>query len=593
MHAESSDTRRSGIMLIHRLFGWRSSLPGGGCHRLRRRTAFRPVLLEPLEPRHLLAADLDQGGPRAGDPQGPAEPLVALFDESRQLTVPDASVTIATGLFRQVLQRDPNPRDLARVTRQLDAGRSVRDAARMLYVSPEFRRGQVTSYYVELLDREPAAAELRRGTRALVAGRGEGLVIGAIAGTAEYYVRSGGSNESFVRSLYVDLLGRQADAAGLARCTSRLDVGAVRPAGLTAEFVRSAEFRRDKVREVYQVVLDRAPTDAELNGWVTSWETRGGLRNAALGVLGGAENVGRLRRGEVAAPDTVSADQLRRIQQAPYTEASGGFVNLFNDLLQVQPKVDDAGDPIPSDPGNMSLWNLLRNGGATDGRPSDEIEVITPISANVAALVPLQSEIDMDKSLKFPLSTDPQKSDLASFLDGGTILPFGGPVITGGEGSYIVDGHHRWSSIYVLNPYARIAAYDLGNERAPQDYLKITQLAIGATLGFLPVQSVDGSNLFTISREAFEQWVEKTIAEGEDPRAVLQIFSDKKGLADAAAVADYLWANVERMRQFNLPLPGVTSRDFMPQPSGDIQPILHLLESGRLNFRAPVMARLG
>lgn len=83
MHAESSDTRRSGIMLIHRLFEWRSSLPGGGCHRLRRRTAFRPFLLEPLEPRHLLAADLDQGGPRAGDPQGPAEPLVALFDESR------------------------------------------------------------------------------------------------------------------------------------------------------------------------------------------------------------------------------------------------------------------------------------------------------------------------------------------------------------------------------------------------------------------------------------------------------------------------------------------------------------------------------
>jgi hypothetical protein len=242
---------------------------------------------------------------------------------------------------------------------------------------------------VELLDREPAAAELRRGTRALVAGRGEGLVIGAIAGTAENYVRSGGSNESFVRSLYVDLLGRQADAAGLARSS--------RSAAPSSPGVRAA----------------------------TSWT---------------ATTAGR-----------ASTSSIRTLGSPPTTSATS----------------------------------------------------------------------------------------------------------------------------------------------APQDYLKITQLAIGATLGFLPFQSVDGSNLFTISREAFEQWVEKTIAEGEDPRAVLEIFSDKKGLADAAAVADYLWANVERMRQFNLPLPGVTSRDFMPQPSGDIQPILHLLESGRLNFRAPVMARLG
>lgn len=383
-----------------------------------------------------MAADLDQDGPPAGDPSDLAEPLVAFVAESRQPTVPaavDASATIAIGLFHQVLQRDANPRELARVTRHLDAGHRVRDAARMLYVAPEFRRGEVTSYSVEMLGREPVAAELRRSTRALVAGRGEGPVIGAIAGTAEYFVRSGGSNESFVRSLCVDLFGRQADAAELARCTSRLDVAAVRPAGLAAEFVRSTEFRQDKVPEVYRVALDRAPTDAEVNGWVKAWETRGGLGNVLLGVLGGVESVGRLRRGDVAAPDTASADQLRRIQQAPYTEATGGFVNLFNDLLQVQPKVDDAGDPVQSDPGNMSLWNLLKNGGATDGRPSDEVEVITPLSANVAALMPLQAEIDMDKSLKFPLSTDPKKADLASSLDGGTILPFGVHLLESGR----------------------------------------------------------------------------------------------------------------------------------------------------------------
>lgn len=571
---------------------------GGRRGGLRRRATVGPVVPEPLEPRHMLAADLDPSGWIVGPPPSPDGPrsfmtATAASPHLDSAAAINPNATIATGLYRQILQRDPGPQGLTHVMRLLDAKRSVRDAAGVLYASPEFRRGEVTSYYVDLLGRQPAPAELRSWTSFLRAGRGEGLVIGALAGTSEYYVHSGGSNESFVRSLYLDVFGREADAAGLARWTSRLDVGAMRPAGVAAAFVGSNAFRQDKVRELYQVVLERAPTDAELNGAVASWGRYGGLKGVSLNVLGGAENVARLRRGEIPTPDWATADQLRRIQQSPYSEESTGFVKLFNDLLQVHPKFDGSGNPLPNDPGNLALWNLLKNGGATDGRPSDEIQAVTPIAANVAALLPLQSEIDLEKSLKFPLGKDPKTSNLAAFLDGGTILPFGGPLITGGGGRYIVDGHHRWSSIYVLNPYARVASYDLGNERSPQDYLKITQLAIGATLGYLPVQSVSGRNLFTISRDDFKAWVENTISGGEDPQAVLQIFSDKKGLADASAVADFLWSNVERMRQFNVPLPGVTSRDYMPQPPGDIQQIFHMLESGRLNYRAPVAARLG
>lgn len=571
---------------------------GGRRGGLRRRATVGPVVPEPLEPRHMLAADQDPSGQIVGYPPSPDAPRSSMMAAAASPHVNVAAAThpnatIATGLFRQILQRDPQPRGLTQLTRLLDAKRSVNEAAGVLYASPEFRRGEVTSYYVDLLGRQPAPAELRSWTNFLRAGGREGLVIGALAGTSEYYVHSGGSNESFVRSLYLDLFGREADAAGLAQWTSRLDVGAMRPAGVATAFVRSTGFRQDKVRELYQVVLDRAPTQDELNASVASWGTRGGLKGVSLGVLGGAENVARLRRGEVPAPDSATAEELRRIHQAPYSEASTGFVTLFNNLLQVHPKFDDSGNPVSNDPGNIALWNLLKDGGATDGRPSDEIQTVTPIAANVAALLPLQSEIDLDKSLKFPLGKDPATSSLASFLDGGTILPFGGPLITGGGGRYIVDGHHRWSSIYVLNPYARVASYDLGNERSPQDYLKITQLAIGATLGFLPVQSVSGSNLFSIGQDDFKVWVQNTIANGENPQAVLQIFKDKKGLADSSAVADFLWANVERMRQFNVPLPGVTSRDYMPQPPGDIQQIFHLLESGRLNYRAPVVARLG
>jgi hypothetical protein len=517
--------------------------------------------------------------------------------ESRQLltvAVIDANQAIATGLYRQVLRRDPDPQGLARLERQLDAGASVRQAAGVLIASPEFRRGEVASYYEEMLDRAPTPEELRRWTGVLIAGAGEDRVVGAIAGTTEYYARSGGDDASFVRSLYVDLLGRRAEAGELATYVSRLQVGATTPSRLASEFTGKAEFRQEKVREVYQVALDRAPTGRELAGWAASWRARGGLKGVALGVLGGVENAARLRQGTVARPDTLSADQLRRILQAPYSEASTGFVNLFNALLRTRPTYDADGNPVATTPGNVALWELLKAGGATDGRPRDERQDVAPIVANVAALLPLQSEIDIDKSLGFVLGQDPAKSDLEDYLTGGTLTPFGGPIITGGGGAYIVDGHHRWSSIYVVNPYAQIAAVDLGHERAPQEYLKITQAAIGANLGFLPVQSVEGQNLFTITREAFDAWVATTIANGKNPDAVLEVFRNTKGVDGIPAVAAYLWANVERMREQNRPVPGVTSRDYMPQPpNGDLQPILHLLESGLLNFRLPALARLG
>jgi hypothetical protein len=517
--------------------------------------------------------------------------------EARQLlslAVVDANQAIATGLYRQILQRDPDPQGLARLERQLDAGASVRQAAGVLIASPEFRRGEVTSYYEELLDRAPTPAELRRWTGVLMAGASEERVVGALAGTTEYYARSGGDDAAFVRSLYVDLLGRQADAAGLARSVSRLEVGATTPSRLAAEFTAKAEYRATKVEEVYRVALDRAPTARETAGWAASWRARGGLKGVALGVLAGAENATRLRQGAVARPDTASAEQLRRILQAPYGESSTGFVNLFNALLRTRPTYDADGNPVATTPGNVALWELLKVGGATDGRPRDEVQAVAPILADVAALLPLQSEIDIDKSLGFVLGQDPAKSDLEEYLTGGTITPFGGPIITGGDGAYIVDGHHRWSSIYVVNPYAQVAAVNLGHERAPQEYLKITQAAIGANLGFLPVQSVEGQNLFTISREAFDAWVADTIEGGKNPEAVLEVFRDARGVDGIPAVAAYLWANVERMRERNRPVPGVTSRDYMPQPpNGDLQPILHLLESGRLNFRLPTRARLG
>ena len=502
------------------------------------------------------------------------------------------SSAIVTGLFREVLQRNPDHGSLVKFERQLDTGGSVQQVASTLYASLEFRRDEVVAYYEHLLGRDPTLSELRKWASVLIAGAPEERVVDGIASSHQYFVNSGGNDTAFVRALYLDLLGRQADPSGLAAYVSQLDSGMTFQT-VAGEFTATTEYRELKVREVYQVVLNRAPGSGELTGRTSSWSALGGLEGVTVSVLSGPENLARIAQtGGIPLPDLTAAHELGRILQAPYSEQSTGFVELYNSLLGTRKAHDSKGKPIVSPPGNKALWTLMKTGGATDGLPLDELQTVTPMDVNVGSLIPLQSEIDIYQSLHYVLGLDPAKSDLKTYLTGGVITPHGGPIITGGGGTYVVDGHHRWSSIYVINPNAQVKAFDLGYEKSPLDYLKITQMAVGAELGFLPVQSVQGKNLLTISRKDFNTWVTKDIQDGPKPQAVIDVFKQAMGLNGIAEIADYLWANVERMRKFNRPVPGVTSRDYMPQPP-DTEATLQLLETGQLDYRFPVIAQLG
>ena len=69
---------------------------------------------------------------------------------------------------------------------------------------------------------------------------------------------------------------------------------------------------------------------------------------------------------------------------------------------------------------------------------------------------------------------------LQTYFAGGTIQPFGNPIVTADNGTYIVDGHHRWSAIVLINPNTQVAALDLGYVPNPQTALKQAQIGVGA-----------------------------------------------------------------------------------------------------------------
>ena len=130
------------------------------------------------------------------------------------------------------------------------------------------------------------------------------------------------------------------------------------------------------------------------------------------------------------------------------------------------------------------------------------------VNPTVGDLKPTQNEIDVDKSLKFPL-TNAQSAEVC--LKGGNVNIAGKKIVTGGNGKFIIDGHHRWSQVCALNPQAKIAAIDLSDIKDPMKALKATQLGIAADLGKVPTAKVEGNNLLKMGKDALISYVEKTI----------------------------------------------------------------------------------
>lgn len=565
-------------------------------------------------PRASVAAQVDPFGQLTaffGLPGAPATsaPSIGAFPILTRLTLEDlftgtgpATVVnptaVVTGLFNQVLRADPTAAELQNYL-GIFSLTGVNGVIAGLYSSTAFRQTQVNNYYLELLNRPATSTELAWNTSALMWGMPEPLFAASIAGSRDFFQASsagGGSagvspsNPTYVANLYRSLLGTPVDTAVGAAYLQQLNAGL--PIQLAAwQFVTADTFRQAKVQEIYSV-LDQAATPAEITSAVQNWFWQGGLAGIATSLMATSRNVSRIEAGEVAMPDMVAAAQLQEILLAAYTSTEDGFVKTLNRLLNV-----DEQNPCPTSPTcNVPLYTLLTTGGPNRGLANSAL-TITFGNADVAAMVPTQNEIDLAKTLRSTLQ-DPVS--IETFFAGGVITPFGGtPVITADNGTYIVDGHHRWSAIYLINPYTRVTTVDAGYVPNPQVALKETQIGIVAELGYLKVSPGGGLNVYSVDRDVFDAQVAEWITTGAEKDAVLAVFRENLGIPDTdteaeqlTAIENYLWTNVERMRAMNPYVPGATNREVMPQAS-PLTPILALMGSGLLSYSFPTISYLG
>jgi len=179
---------------------------------------------------------------------------------------------------------------------------------------------------------------------------------------------------------------------------------------------------------------------------------------------------------------------------------------------------------------------------------------IAPICTD---LQPTQNEVVMDKSLSYPLK-DPASAEL--YLKGGVVAVAGKSIVTAGGGKFVIDGHHRWSQVFCINPDAKIKAMDLSDIKKPLEALKATQIGIAAQTGTVPTAAGGGVNLFTVGEGELKKYVTDNIKE-----PVVEVFK-KYGKGDTPeAIADYIWGNVEKLKSQSPPVAGAPKRDVMPQ----------------------------
>ena len=222
-----------------------------------------------------------------------------------------------------------------------------------------------------------------------------------------------------------------------------------------------------------------------------------------------------------------------------------------------------------SDTHKFLKWGIEHNIWNNSGFRSEIVAI------NVCDLIPVQNEIDIDKSLGFPLSSG---IEIKEYLKE-TGIEVKGEDIVVFNGKYIMDGHHRWSQIFCINPSTSIECINLIRENTePFDALKSVQMAIAFCDGLIPTETVSGTNLLYAKKEDITAAVLKHLS--DDAR---QSFSELLELNSDESIASYVWNNASRMQTHNAAIIDAPNRGVMPQtdtPKENFKLVIDCLKNG-------------
>ena len=167
-------------------------------------------------------------------------------------------------------------------------------------------------------------------------------------------------------------------------------------------------------------------------------------------------------------------------------------------------------------------------------------------------LIPTQNEIGTDETLKYLV----QGKDIDVCFEKTTIVKK--PIVTF-QGTFIIDGHHRWSQIFVTNPDANIVCIDITGNLSPLSMLKAVQCTIGSNTGKLIRKDIQGKNLYDTTEKELRKYFKDNLSDSVREN-LLKYYEDPE---------DSLVQNVIQLQRNNKPILNAPNRGEMPQTSKD------------------------
>jgi Domain of unknown function (DUF4214) len=171
-------------------------------------------------------------------------------------------------IYQDVLHRDVDPSGLASWSALVDQGFARAQVVRLIEMSVEYRTRQVKNIYVTLLGRQADSAGLDNAVAFLGRGGTIEQLKSAILGSPEFFQnRGGGSNAGFLNALYGTVLGRGIDPIAQIHLAQVLDLGIPRDV-VARQIVTSREAIQRLVEDSFERFLHRPSDPAGLAGWV-------------------------------------------------------------------------------------------------------------------------------------------------------------------------------------------------------------------------------------------------------------------------------------------------------------------------------------
>jgi len=189
--------------------------------------------------------------------------------------------------YQNMLAHEPTAQGLAYWGAQINSGVSSATVAADIWNSPEHRGFEVNQMFNTLLGRNAGVDAINYFTAQFVAGATEQQVMTTIVLSNEF-THGDTSSTAFVNNLYQKVLGRAPDPSA-AGWIAALDSGTSR-SSVAQSFILSNEALTNAVDAYYENFLQRAPSDAEAQAWVSSMlNSQNAYESAALSILNSSE----------------------------------------------------------------------------------------------------------------------------------------------------------------------------------------------------------------------------------------------------------------------------------------------------------------